>query len=967
MAADRFVGRSAERAVLDELLSELAQGRPAAAAVVGEPGIGKTRLLADLAARADARGHLVLSGSASEFERDLPFWVFVDALDEYVAGLEPRRLDPLDADARAELGHLLPSLGIGSDGRAGTVGDARYRTHRAVRQLLEAIAAKPVVVLLDDLHWADSGSVELLGGLLRRPPAAPVLLAVAVRPRQVPDRLSSALERARRAGGLQHLELGPLSAEEARQLVGEAVDVRALPALYTDSGGNPFYLQQLARSLRRSPALSATALAGVPVPAAVAGALLEELDLLRDGDRRVLEGAAVAGDPFDPELAAAAAGTPEAVTMDALDELLRRDLVRPTEVPRRFRFRHPLVRQAVYEAAPGGWRLGAHERTADALAARGSSVTVRAHHVEQAARSGDLAAVAVLREAGDALLARTPAGAARWFAAALRLLPDTAPPMDRIILGTALARALAAAGQFSQAHAVLLDSLEVVPQDAAALRVRLTADCAGLEQILGQHRAAHARLLGGLERLSDPGSPEAVLLMLELAADCAYRMEYRSMRDWSQRALDAAGPLGDPLLTARAAARLALASTFCGSVDLAETACAEATRLIETMPDEELAPYLERAAISLAAAELYLDRYEEAGRHAEHVVAVAQATGRSHQVPLLFWVGAIRLARGRLAEATEVLDTAVEIARLSGNRPTLARGLLGRSFAATAAGEVETALATAQESMDLLQGLDHSLTSAWAAYALAAALLPVGEPARAIAALADSAGGDDLALLPANPRVGALELLTHCWLALGRREQAGHAAARAEASADALGLRSARAVSDRAAAALALHLGDPSSAAVRALGSVAAAESVGAVVEAALSRMLAGRALARAGESQRAVTQFQEAAAVFETCGATQRRDSAERELRQLGHRTPHRRSRPGTADGGGLASLTERELEVARLVVDRRTNAQIAATLFLSQKTVETHLRNLFHKLAVSSRVEVARVIERADRQRPR
>jgi DNA-binding NarL/FixJ family response regulator len=182
-----------------------------------------------------------------------------------------------------------------------------------------------------------------------------------------------------------------------------------------------------------------------------------------------------------------------------------------------------------------------------------------------------------------------------------------------------------------------------------------------------------------------------------------------------------------------------------------------------------------------------------------------------------------------------------------------------------------------------------------------------------------------------------------------------------------LGLRSARAVSDRAAAALALHLDDAGSATERALRSVAAAESVGAVVEAAFSQMLAGRALARAGESQRAVTQFQGAAAVFEACGARRRRDSAERELRQLGHRTPHRRSRPGTADDGGLASLTERELEVARLVVDRRTNAQIAATLFLSQKTVETHLRNLFHKLAVSSRVEVARIIERADRQRPR
>jgi DNA-binding CsgD family transcriptional regulator len=91
-------------------------------------------------------------------------------------------------------------------------------------------------------------------------------------------------------------------------------------------------------------------------------------------------------------------------------------------------------------------------------------------------------------------------------------------------------------------------------------------------------------------------------------------------------------------------------------------------------------------------------------------------------------------------------------------------------------------------------------------------------------------------------------------------------------------------------------------------------------------------------------------------------RAEAERELGRLGHRR-HRRTRAGTAGAAGVASLTERELEVARLIVDRKTNAQIAAELFLSPKTVETHVRNLFHKLGVSSRVDVARTVERADR----
>jgi DNA-binding NarL/FixJ family response regulator len=110
------------------------------------------------------------------------------------------------------------------------------------------------------------------------------------------------------------------------------------------------------------------------------------------------------------------------------------------------------------------------------------------------------------------------------------------------------------------------------------------------------------------------------------------------------------------------------------------------------------------------------------------------------------------------------------------------------------------------------------------------------------------------------------------------------------------------------------------------------------------------------------VSELQHAARELEHCGALRYRDEAERELRKLGHRI-HRRTRPGTADGIGLESLTERELQLARLVTDRKTNPEIASELFLSQKTVETHLRNIFRKVGVSSRVELARAVESADR----
>jgi ATP/maltotriose-dependent transcriptional regulator MalT len=940
----QLVGRADELGSLEWILDELDRGCPGAIEVAGEPGIGKTRLLRELAARAEARGYLVLFGAASEFEHDLPFSVFVDALDQYVGGLEPDRLAVLHDEIQAELTHVFPSLSTLAGGREVAPQHERYRSHRAVRELLERLAAPtPLVLVLDDVHWADAASMELLGALLRRPPTTAVLMAVAVRPRQAPERLWGALERADREAAVTRIELGALTFVEARDLLGEAVEATEAAVLYEETGGNPFYLQQLARALDRAAGTASAAelSLAIGVPSAVAAALTEELAPLSGPARQVLEGAAVAGDPFEPELAAAAAGTSEASSMDAIDELLQLDLIRQTDVPRRFRFRHPLVRRAVYESTRGGWRLGAHERCAEALAARGAAVAARAHHVERSARQGDVDAVEVLRKAGEATARLAPESAARWFGGALRLHPQTAPAEDRVELLLARAGALAAAGHFADSLEALLEAVALVPERSSALRTTVVTACAGVERVLGRYEQAHTRLARALHGLPEPASVESVGLLIELTLNEFYRSRYEAMHHWAGRAVSAAKVLGDAALMATALAMPALADAMTGPTETARSRRAEAAALVDGLSDDELSPRLDAAAW-LAAAELYLDLYAEADAHASRARTLARATGRGDPFGLYQILPRVWYVRGKLAEATELLDGAIEAGRLLGTPTALAGNLFNRSVVAVAVGDLDIALATAEEAVELTSDLDEGFVTAWAAVRLAGVLLETGQPDRAVEVLLGRAGGEELTLIPGGWRAYCLELLTRCWLSLDRPAEAGRAAGLAEVTAAAVRLPLASAWADRTTAAVALHAGDCLRATEHALASAETAHQVGAPIEAALSRTLAGRALAQAGQNDCAVAELQRAAAAFDACGALRYRQSAEQELGRLGHR-PHRRTRPGNRDGTGLESLTERELQVARLVVDRKTNPEIAAELFLSQKTVETHLRNIF------------------------
>ena len=245
-----IVGREHEQHLAEQLLEETVAGAPRIVFVTGEPGIGKTSLLDELIGSAEQRGCLALRGSAAEFEQELPFGLVVDALDEYLGSLEPRAFSRVASEDLSEIAGVFPALRSLAPGSPGpTTAAERFRAHHALRDLIERLAGpQPMVLVLEDLHWADGASIELVSHLLRRPPQAAVLVAASFRTGQVDRGLAAAIVAAEADGDtVRRVELGPLTQIAANELV-DAAGAAELEQLYRASGGNPFYMLQLARA-----------------------------------------------------------------------------------------------------------------------------------------------------------------------------------------------------------------------------------------------------------------------------------------------------------------------------------------------------------------------------------------------------------------------------------------------------------------------------------------------------------------------------------------------------------------------------------------------------------------------------------------------------------------------------------------------------------------------------------------------
>lgn len=955
MEQARLVGRMAETQLLAKMLDNLDRDHGSVLQVAGEPGIGKSRLLSELTEAAQARGHLVLAGRAAEFEAELPFGVIGEALDDCLADLGTARLNALAGDRAAELTIVLPAFDRVASPRPPEVQQERYRAYRAVRSLLSALAVDvPLVLVLDDVHWADPGSGELLSHLLAHPPRGAVLIALGFRPAQLSPRLTTALAAAHRQYEGGRLDLTPLSGSAAAELLGPEMSKGTCHQVYQESGGNPFFLLQLARGASPTPTSprSTTGSVASSVPEPVRAALASELSSLSAPSLVLLEGAAVTGDPFERGMAARAADISEADALDLFDELLRFQLVVPTSVAGVFAFRHPIIRAAVSDLTANSWRSRAHARLAAWLAGRGASAQAQAPHVERSATRGDAGAVAVLVEAGHSSAPRAPELAARWYGAALDLLPEEmSTQAQRIDVLIAMATVLGGVGRLEESRSTLGDLLAWLPDHHPA-RVPVVAFCAGVEHLLGRHQDADKRLDEALRAVPSGRSLDSVQLKIERAASGGFQNRPEEMMTWAEQALVEAAELGASAHGAAAAGQIALASYFLGLP--AEEAMDRAAAAMDDLNNGELAGRLD-LGLWIGWSESVLERHERAIEHCQRVIDVSRTTGQGAFLLVTMTAQAWSLIRlGRLTEADELLSGAIEAGRLAPNLfLSVAVGLSG--VVATYKGDYEAAVRAGEESVRLARSADPGLIPGMSGLYHAIPLLEMGQARRAReVVLAMNGGGPELQTSRSGHAV-AYEVLTRADVALGNLEAAAKWAEQAIAATHGGRLAAEAASAQRAKAAVALAQGDASYAAQMMLETAARADDAGVPVEAGRCRLLAAQALVRTNQRERAVAELELAAQEFGRVGADGYRAQAEQELRRLGRRVVRREV---ANEVGGLGSLTERERELARLVRQGNSNRQISAAMYISEKTTERHLSRIFAKLGVPNRTALALLV---------
>ncbi|MFG6195972.1 ATP-binding protein [Nonomuraea sp. JJY05] len=938
-ASPALVGRDTQLRLLTGAITE----PPSVIQVQGEAGIGKTRLVraAIDPLRESEGGRTVLLGHCHQIREPLPYGPVLDALRDVAPALPPHdRLSPLTGVLHGHLpelaGHLppAPSPPAFDDPRA-----ERHRLFRAVHALLAA--AGPVVLVVEDLHWADDGTRDLLRFLTDQPPDG-LALVVTFRREELPVPGLPFGHAYRRTPGVRGevISLTPLDVEGVRRLTGALLGRSAPTAefaarLHERTAGVPFVIEEVVRSLLddegRLP--EPDALDRMAVPLLLREAMAERLAGLSPAALRVVRAAAVLGLPADePLIAAVSAPTP---SEPGLGQALEAGVLLEHK-DGQYGFRHTLAQQAVYDTIPGPERRQIHHRAMTALSGLDLPPLVQlAHHA---------------RRAGDYAAWQRHGAAAADHAAALGdiplavevlegLLADPKLPHDaRGPLALRLSRVAAIGLSHRRVVRILRHLLSddfLSPQVRGQARLNLGVL---LSNQAGAVAAGRQEILAALPDLHD--SPSLAARGLALLAMPAWGGEPLSMhQEWmvqAEKLLDDR----DPELTAAVLANKVTLAMLVGAPDAFE--------LVGELPVNDPAPAVRRQVArgysNLYDAAVALGHYAAAGRFADQSRRIAEETGALYP-EFLVEMSSIRLdlLTGRWKGLRERAVAAVE---MSFEAPLLAvDARLTLGMLALARGEWDEA----GEHLEAAGVRD-----------LDSGFLPVAAAASSgLVELHLTRDSPDSAVREADLAVGRLrrkgvwvwgdQLVPAAVLALlkaGRRGVAADLVAEFAAGIDGRNAPSAQAGLDTARGALAQDAEEAARYHALARGAYEAMPRPYGAARAAESESVARFAL---GDRARAADLVADAGERYAALGATHDAARCRHLLREIDPTGARRRGRRGRS-----GVLSPRESEVARLVALGRTNREIAEVLFLSRRTVDTHVAKVLQKLGVRTRADV-------------
>jgi DNA-binding CsgD family transcriptional regulator len=941
LVAVPLIGRQHHLNTVRVWVEELTAGRGRAVLVEGEPGIGKSSLIRAAAQEAGAAGCQVFWGTCDELSQAFPLLPLLDAIDS-----DPSD-DPLDeaspGAARARIADLLRSeLGPGN-----AVDPVAAAAERLLILVDEVCSRAPVMLIVDDLQWADPATVVALGRLARSVRQIPLLVVGMTRPVPVRDDLN-ALRRAVEPAGLLHLQ--SLTDGEVAEFVAHAaggVPGPRLLRLATGAGGNPLYLTELMDALARSRALQhedgCVELTGGRAPASLAAAIADRLEFLSAPVRGALRAAALLGADFSVSDLAVVSDTRVSDLLPILDEAIVAGVLRGDGV--HLAFRHPLLRAALYQAMPVAVRAAWHRDAGRALAANGASAERVARQLLPAVDAYDGAGpvdewlVQWLAGAGQQLIGQAPNAAIPLLRLVLGGIPAGVAPHDLLVCR--LADALYRVGDTAEAAQVAAGALAHVTRPD--LLVDLHWTLTGCRAMVGRSEESLATLERALGNPRVEPRDRARLLVLTARAHNALgRVD--TAGKVANAALEAATVAGDRWATGWALGVLTLVHSMRGEVEQALPLFDRALAIAEG--DPALADLRLLMQINQAVALGDLDRYDDAINAAGQVRQLADDAGNVVRLSqaqsvlgeLLFDVGRWDDALAELDVPTGGPKDPVVVCCDNGVAATIrlhrAEEGAGQNLA-----EAEQYAASLGDRVIGSLALAKSLEREQA-----------DEPAEALAVLMDCLTET------AEEMEQTTELFADAVrlaVAVGDRAAADVVVRRAEAVARASDVPHRRAVGPHCRG---LRDADPAELLVAADHYRAA----GRPLPRAQSLEAAGVAFAERGDVAGARTHFTGAFSLYTELGAGWDLARTQAKFRAYGiRRGPHVRHR---RTHRGWSSLTPTEMKIVQLVARGMSNPQIAAHLFLSRRTVQTHVSHVLTKLDLHSRIDIAREASQRD-----